>query len=144
MTDEFRKGLILGMSLNKPIIIGGMVMNYSTEEQRIGTWIDGKAIYQKTFIINTLQLIQGDTIDYCIITTDPKMIPLYSFGYCVLYNGNDRYWEALIPTPDAGFGYFSPIAKNDDNDIYISTNSLRIGWNIAEIYITIQYTKTTD
>ena len=28
---------------------------YSTEEKEIGTWIDGKKLYRKTVLINTLK-----------------------------------------------------------------------------------------
>ena len=36
----------------KNFTMGDVSNNYSTEEQVIGTWIDGKSIYQKTFIIS--------------------------------------------------------------------------------------------
>ena len=53
--------------------------NYSTEEKIIGTWIDGKPIYQKTFNIanaslastnlnlNSYVSISFETVIYCLL-----------------------------------------------------------------------------
>ncbi len=47
---------------------GGGGVNYSTTEQVIGTWIDGKTIYQKTYVFNQSIPIQSSS--YADITQE--------------------------------------------------------------------------
>ncbi len=150
MTGDFKKGFILGMSLNKPIILGGMSMNYSTQEQSIGTWIDGRPVYQKVF--DEFTLLNDTPYDYIMITTATDIIPLNATGYCNLVDPSKALWKVWIPTTDAGFGYFSNIQKNASNDVYITTNTLKSRGSthvvpvskIESICIILTYIKVAD
>lgn len=95
---------------------------YSTSEKIVGTWIDGKTIYSKTFSIvnpSNNQIIESD------ITK--KMIKIEAFAV-----GNNGY-TFVIP-------YTSM-----NTDIYATANGLLFRtndtWNGFTLYVTYYYTK---
>lgn len=97
--------------------------NYSTEEQVVGTWIDGKPIYQKTFIGSFPTGRIGTNWE--IITLEPYVDTLlYVFG------NYDSAFCAVIE--------LHPLNR-DIGTFEIGTSSGR-----TLTRITIQYTKTTD
>ena len=112
---------------------GTPTVHYSTEETCIGTWIDGKPLYQKT--INTGNLPNNGSINL----TTPNNLKLIIDAWGVIYNVNDNSYQRLLPF-SAGGG----------NDIRVDINlgTLRIvtfaDWTAYQGYLTIQYTKTTD
>ena len=109
--------------------------NYSTNEQVIGTWIDGKPLYRKTLstgaLLNTGTLLVPYNID------NLKRILKVSG---IAYNGS--------------FGLLLPASHNNSSSVInvyvdyggkgvaIQTFSDRSSY--GEGYITIEYTKTTD
>lgn len=108
---------------------------YSTEETRIGTWIDGKPIY-RVVLLYSYNKYANDferTVDISALnvenlvtlraTTYDSRGMLYVSGYC---KGASQYFSARI----AG------------GKIYLSGGG--IGAYIERIYITFEYTKTTD
>ena len=102
--------------------------NYSTEEKVVGTWIDGKPLYQKSFkqAINasgTSWVKAGVTIDNL-----DKLL-----GYTTLSANN-------YPSNSA----ITAIRKNYYGDNTIGILVIDVGLGMQECYITIQYTKTTD
>lgn len=112
-------------------------IKYSTDEQVIGEWIDGKPVYQKT-LIEKLPNSNGETI-----------IDLSSLNIDNIYNFtgihfSSSYW-GIIPVSNVENGTTYTIFP-----YYIrSSGSLRIYNSISAYYgrdicITIQYTKTTD
>lgn len=109
---------------------------YSTLEQIVGRWIDGKPMYQKTLSFTNLTGAINDVPTG--ITNIEKVC--YMEGICLQNNANGSY-RALpyaIPstyTDSIGFVF----NKND------ATIEFRLGGNTySELYITIRYTKTTD
>lgn len=110
---------------------GSSEVNYSTEEQRIGTWIDGKPLYQKTFIVDGTY--QGrQTVD--VSASIPTNIDLrHAEGQCTYQYGGVWYYYSLGT-------YFSYPWEN------INTFKVDIGSETVPVkaYITIRYTKTTD
>lgn len=118
------------------IVGGGAVTNYFTTEQRIGTWIDGKPLYQKTYSgtlagteLSTIDSSLGEIIDW--IVGGSTTVNLLS--------GSSNY---LIPN---GFyattQYISKPFKTGENKIVIKASD---GYNSLPYKATIQYTKTTD
>ena len=107
---------------------------YSTAEQRIGTWIDGKPLYRK--VVSQIGFSNGITsVEHNISNVDmiwienafmtaygqTQMLPLY------LYN------SATETDPVS--------AKVDKTNFQIITNS---GWGNWTVYAILHYTKTTD
>lgn len=108
-------------------------LNYSTEEQRVGTWI-GKPLYRKVVYLNTLPNNAIDVRYATGITTNIDVIKMYGKAY---NTRNNR----TFPLPFVGSNFISWIYDNSTNEILITTTldrSSLIGYAI------IEYTKTTD
>jgi hypothetical protein len=115
---------------------------YSTTEQRIGTWIDGNPLYQKTLSLEhiNVQPMSASLADSVIDTTFLTSIQkdkIVKFDYICRVVGVDEY--------AGSFGYES------DEDLEFQFNNeitLRQRWGptpqLCDVYITVQYTKTTD
>ena len=122
---------------------GGSKHSYSTEEQVVGTWIDGKPVYEKTkktVVTQDMSMIwdcSGMNIDQCVkldyvLNTHNKYQVTTSYqgnnnggneGICLWYNQSDR---ETTQSKDCIMCAPSSFCEGDD------------------IVITIQYTKTTD
>ena len=104
--------------------------NYSTDEAVVGTWIDGKPLYQKTFSGSTTGK-SSDTWNNITIVWDAN-------------TNTTHYIEGTyyVPGVDGGIGQIETP--------YIKTNLLGVNqrWTSTSISydynVTIQYTKTTD
>ena len=113
-------------------------LNYSTDEQIVGTWIDGKPIYQKTVAADVHFNINGTAI------ADISELKIkYPISYeCTIYDAvNDEY---------IAFPMFCTVNQYDIN-IFFKQNALQLcckdagSYNrILKVWATIKYTKTTD
>lgn len=105
---------------------------YSTTEQVVGTWIDGKPLYETTINTGALPNSAWSTISHGILDIE-KIISMAGYAYRST-NGT------CIPLPYVGTGEVclnaSPTA------VAIQTTSNRS--DFTESYVTIRYTKTTD
>lgn len=110
--------------------------NYSTEEQRIGTWIDGKPLYRKVY--TSYNVSEESTSD--IYTIDIDITKDIHNGYGKIFAGS---YKVNIGTGDAGFGVISNVQQNPSGQIYISRTHGSFG-QINGLEITLEYTKTTD
>lgn len=105
--------------------------NYSSTEQVIGTWIDGKPLYRKTFVDTTASTsYQIDVSDLNIdfvawmygVIRDPNNVTTVASGF---YTSSTTYFALVYNS--AGLG--------------VRTGS---GYISCTKYITIEYTKTSD
>ncbi len=113
------------------------VHNYSTNETVVGTWIDGKPIYEKTITIGSLSKSnswQSFTHD---IVNLKRVITCHGWMYDTTGGGT----------------YMYPIPENRPNtqngvcvEITLSDINIFHNWldSVSECYITLTYTKTTD
>lgn len=99
---------------------------YSTSEQRIGTWIDGKPLYRKTIKYTT-----PNTSEYVVVADVGQCNVKHFYGQCDFGGGN------IYPIP-YGEGQFFNVIKYLDGGIYASTN----GFEDKKCEVTIEYTKT--
>lgn len=121
--------------------------NYSTNEQVIGTWIDGKPLYEKTIIKaynelathgirKALDLREGDTTR--VIQTVSAFALSPTFGRC--YLGCNAY-----DSNTANSAYFSLHAYYSMLAVETSTKTLASLDNYSpSIQAIVQYTKNTD
>lgn len=123
-----------------PVSGGGNNKNiYSTDEQKIGTWINGKPLYQKTFDFGALPNSALKDVAHGIANV--AMIWVYD-GFC--YQPNGDYFAQLINT--------APVSGTADNkgEWYFGCSSTYIRCLTAQdrsnysAYVTLRYTKTTD
>ena len=108
-----------------------LVLDYSTTEQIIGTWIDGKPIYRRTFVGNT------GTSAQTVITS--------------AYNNDTiRVVNAYgsIRTSSGGTNIGSYVNGNYYSGLFIHSNELQLYFGSSlksgTYMITIEFTKTTD
>ena len=114
-------------------------INYSEEEKKIGNWIDGKEIYAKTILINTLNEGAWNDINHNIDNIDK----------CIDYTGKiylKRKGEYSLFNLDGGCGWEN---ENKIYTLFTTKNcSIYIGGtysfdNNCYGYITLKYTKIT-
>lgn len=117
-------------------------INYLTEEHVIGTWIDGKPLYERSYsFTNTLSSFS----DYVTIYNIPNIETVVRNFFTALrdlgqneklyYNG-----EGSV-RPEHDVNYYINIREYNGNIQYRINN---FGTQITDIVITTQYTKTTD
>lgn len=126
----------------KPIQIVGLkfldTLNYSTEEQYTGKhWIDGKKIYQKTFICGSATSNKDLTVN------------VSNVDYITSINGTAKTTSNLF----IALGYNNSGSTEHCYNLYvedITETTLRLSINLgrgvptSSMYITLQYTKTTE
>ena len=112
---------------------------YSTDEIRIGTWIDGKPIYRKTYITN--ENTGSSTVD--ISTLNAKEINDYN-SVCYRKGTNNDYEHPYYAGDDDYFRVF--FRTNSASSDYPTSIQYRIAssYSSFKIKTTIYYTKTTD
>ena len=113
-------------------------INYSLGEQIIGTWIDGKPLYRRTYIYNDT-LTGSVNKAHNISNIDKIWVDTSNSFTC-----NNTEKDTFIPLP-----YVYPDNTGTNNIAVFATKwniSLRIGTNrtLYETYITVKYTKTTN
>ena len=106
-------------------------IKYSTTEQVIGEWIDGKPLYQKT--VNT-GLPSATGVPHGVSNFD-KCVNIMGL---LVYSAADT-WE---PIPSVKDSSSSIRVQCNKTSIYITKQGSLAA--IADSYVTIQYTKTTD
>ena len=117
--------------------------NYSTDEKVVGTWIDGKPIYQKTVSIKAPTNTSGvadSNMDISSWNVD-NMIELKGFndgttastsvnGYS--YGTYDQHFELMT--------WFN----KSDNKLWVRRYTTNANNSGVTVYLTAVYTKTTD
>jgi len=128
-------------------------MDYSTSEKVVGKWIDGKTLYQKTFVTEAPTVATQGTEVHKYIDIGA------SVDYAEVVNCNQgsgvsfvtiptKYWLRTTETPNnARPVYYAIPFINNYGDVSYK-NKLRLtcsdtGTNGHTFYITLRYTKTT-
>ncbi len=103
---------------------------YSTDEVVIGTWIDGKPVYEKTFSLSTqnIEVAHGISNLKSVVSIDGAIA-----------NGTGSFLALSFSNPDAPSQAFGVIVTT--SNIRIRTNN---AYNSGISYIIVRYTKTTD
>lgn len=113
---------------------------YSTSERIVGTWIDGKPIYQKT-VTKTLSITTDKTqtsndIDVTSLAID-KLIKIDAF----VSGSNFTRYSTDIWGSNMEY-LFEAFYQNDYKNLRLTIN--RSTFDGTTAYVTIRYTKTTD
>ena len=122
-----------------PVIAIGEASNYSTSEKKVGKWIDGKTIYQRTFNIANPSNVTG----YLDTSSANIESVITIFG---MMKRNQVQWIIIGGRTEA------PTSNNYGIVINYNSENGKIGYTvygyaiseINNIYVTIQYTKVTD
>lgn len=129
--------------------VAGNGLVYSTTEQVVGRWINGKPIYQKTFtsVLPTATTMGSIVYSYIDIGAQVETVVDQKGKFHTLSNG---LWHDTIFDMDINSGWnYAVKSLVYDNSAPNNANKILIGnadtaWNDAPLHITIQYTKTTD
>lgn len=116
------KDAFSGMNKGAPL----RMMHYSTDEQVVGTWIDGKPIYQKTIPLNGLSVSSTSWVDSGV------SISSNNIEYIISAIGLSTQYKMTIPM----------VANSDEANMKLLI--CRDNDTTPMDYVTIQYTKTTD
>lgn len=111
------------------------IMNYSTGEIKIGTWIDGKPLYRKTVSCGALPNNTSKTIN-TNINNISRVVRIYGYSF----NGTSTFFP--LPHSNPNPVSLSFYKENNTNGITIQTTIDRSSF--TETYVSIEYTKTTD
>lgn len=110
---------------------------YSTEEQVVGEWIDGKPIYQKTYEFNTVSGTNS-----LGMTINPENV-INFFGIVVNSENQCQALNCQHPNYQDRYGLLTYLTSTDI--VMRSINGYE--WalsNLRSLKVTVQYTKTTD
>lgn len=110
---------------------GGLTHHYSENEQVIGTWKDGKPLYEKTI---TFTASPAGYVDVSNLHVS-KMISCA--GFVTQTNGN----IVNLPYGAGNSDFAIPYYNTTNGRLYCSYSG---SYNVAEWTVILQYTKTTD
>ena len=133
-TNDDNAGLLSNLNTtNKSNLVGAInevnnKFNYSTEEQVIGTWTNGKPLYRKIVYGAVPQSDYYPTVATGITNLD-KVV---SISVCLAYGDNRQYFSSVRYN-----NYY--LSKENDNKITIVSPDVE-----GDATFTICYTKTTD
>lgn len=126
---------------------GSSAHNYSTTEQVVGTWIDGKPVYEITVESTT-------TRDGSVSTTQSVSTGVSDIKELIDLRGAASYgantaWLPFTFSDNASSGLTNSrvkiIAVGNDGNVFFEIGNNYNGANcINKVIITIRYTKTTD
>ena len=107
---------------------------YSTEETVVGTWIDGKPLYRKSFTVKGIT-----AVSYTHNLADLNMdMCLFDFSHSVFKQG-------VYSLPFGIYGSntdYNRVFFQDNNSVVFQFGSIYT--MSKDLYFTIEYTKTTD
>ena len=113
---------------------------YSTEETRIGTWIDGKPLYRKTYKKDFD--VAKDTFSAIVIDSDTQKLMVRAYGYIVYNNAKSRIALPFTEYNGKSISSFSIFSDVTHGKIYLDIyNQQSIN---GTVFLSLEYTKTTD
>lgn len=112
-------------------------VHYSTSERKIGTWLEGEDLYQRTYIYENTSGLSGSS-DYEIATLTSD-INVKEITGIILSSADHKSY----PVPYIGSSSKATVARIDsDNKLVINCNGDSWATTYTPIIITIRYTKT--
>ncbi len=128
----------------------GASHNYSTDEQIIGTWIDGKPLYERTLYWDktTHTFVTGaNTLAHNIQDMDYRQLVSGTFSYVYTTGGGTTRFYYPLPysndTPTAGAGSLIKSIGNNSIGFYLG-GDYRNYTTTIKIWVTLRYTKTSS
>lgn len=127
---------------------GGMLENYSTNEQRVGTWIDGKPLYRKVFQITTIPQV---TTDGTVASSDGGLID-NNTTFAFIENAFAISDSNTIPSTIQTLPYINNSGRQLKCQVSASSRKLHVYLisngtvynNYYKVIVSVLYTKTTD
>ena len=123
------------------ILGGGGSVNYSTSEQVVGTWIDGKPIYQKTLTHSGALVVDNSfSNDIGSLSSVDQFISCE--GYFRRTNANGLMYSLNGGTrPEGSADSYKVATRFYNGYVQVAVSGYS---DIEYIALTVRYTKTTD
>lgn len=116
---------------------------YSTTEQKIGTWINGKPLYRKVISIPVSSITgAGTMIAHGVSKLDLALPPK-----CSWYDTQAETWRSMPISYFGSLDWASQVLVRTDGNLYfeIGPSALtRLQTKGRDLYVVMEYTKTTD
>ena len=109
------------------------ILKYSTAEQVIGTWVDGKPVYRKVIDCGSLPNTSNKDVSHNIQNLG---VTIKCIGMAVR-TSDSRALTIPDSTPNAEIG-----CGVTNTNVYITTHNDRSSFNNS--FLILEYTKTTD
>lgn len=130
-----------GVEVDVPVGGGTSQEIYSTEETRIGTWIDGKPLYRRVFNVTTPLTASTSTSEILHVSIPVETI-VHILGVSKSTSGQWRSVPYYITDTDRVYiGYNPPDHTSMPNSLRCSCGSDLVN---KPLIIVLEYTKTTD
>ena len=113
---------------------------YSLEETVVGSWIDGKPIYQKTYVLTNLSGNNGNYM-FPIDENAKEYIETLVHSEFRMTRNLEKFPQLASSYDFDTTSYFAEVWFNNDWGIYIYGS---FGYPVSECHVTVQYTKVTD
>ena len=108
---------------------GGSSQEYSTTERKIGKWIDGKDLFEKTVNFGAMAINTTKSVPHGVV--NPDTIFIYG-GYCT--TGTISYMLSHAVSDNSSTWDFSVDATNINNQTFTDRSAINA-------VVTIRYTK---
>lgn len=134
--EKFAKNISPYLGINSDI--------YSLEEKQIGSWVDGKPVYQKTIYIPTVILTSDSSYyKYEYDLTDLDIDINISMEGSIYDSLNNARYSFTLNSPNRADELY---CRFEDKRLFIFSlsNYSYVVSRLQDAYITIRYTKTTD
>lgn len=124
---------------------GSHMHNYSTEEQIVGTWIDGKPLYEKTLILNNISLGTSDSsgVVHGIENIDQAFVFFAYYKDSDNSIFNNKYSTAIGSARGGNGCYQVPLCIGETHIWSLASDTFTAKASRTWIFV-LRYTKTTD
>jgi len=119
------------------------MVNYSTTEHEIGTWVDGSKLYEKTYIAT---ITSSSDLEYTITIANTEIDTCVGID-CSLIDNNKQTMGQGVYYSDGDItasicAFYVPQSPTTD-EIYVEIVNNDIFYYPLQAYVTIRYTKTS-
>lgn len=122
---------------------------YSTSEKVVGTWTNGKPLYEKTYFLTSIPQVTTDGTAVTVLNDISSLSADYGFIFTAFTqsaSGNNCNFQTLPYINNAGRQLKTQISRDNTGNLYqLSVISNGTAFNsYYQVVITIRYTKSTD
>lgn len=118
---------------------------YSTEEQIVGTWIDGKTLYEKT-VVGDIPITQTEETDATTVITVSQNVDTFCHHDALIAverTQNDVIYFGEYGNMGSDKYRSVTYYKDSSNVLQVTLHNKYRAWS-GKMIVTLQYTKTTD
>ena len=131
-----------GIEITGENTINNIQGNYSTEEVKIGTWIDGKPLYRKVFELGTFTSVVSKSpasLNFSVLINQARKVEYNIYNNTNFFNVPANSYDAS----DNNHFIYSQLGVRDNSYIVFMKSNRTLSDNYR-VNVILEYTKTTD